>query len=910
MKQTVPRAEEIFFAAVEIEGADARSAYLDEVCGDPELRRHVERLLALDARADSFLESPASAPTLTAGPPGPPEGLGTVIGPYKLREQIGEGGMGVVFVAEQARPVRRRVALKVIKPGMDTKRVIARFEAERQALAMMDHPNIAKVHDAGTTDSGRPYFVMELVRGLPITEYCDREQLTVAARLELFVLVCRAVQHAHQKGIIHRDLKPTNILVTLHDGVPVPKVIDFGVAKATGQALTDRTVYTELAQLVGTPLYMSPEQADLSGLDIDTRSDIYSLGVLLYELLTGTTPFDSETLKKAAFDEMRRIIREQEPQKPSLRLGSLGETLTTVSGCRGADPRRLNRAVRGELDWIAMKALEKDRRRRYETANDLAADVMRYLTSNPVEACPPSASYRLRKYARRNRAALTTTAVVAAALVTGTTVSVWQAVKARKAAAEAQLRADESKEVIDYLAKDIFGATAGNAGGRSVTVGQLLDGADASVGTRFRRQPLVEAGIRLALSRTYHYHGDWKRAEAHAARAAEIRERLLGPEHPATLEAQLQQAWMLSDNGWAWPEGNNPDNPSAAEAAVRLLQPVLAAHRRVHGPVHPDTLRSELVMASAISHIGRQEEAARLATQAQQRALRALGPEHETSLWALDVEAMIAQRAGNLARAEELFRRSLAGSDRAFGTLRLPAIETLRCLAALLHERGDLDEARRVYLETIDRSRSLYGLSHGRISNPMGHLFEILRSQGDYAALRDLSQRWLREVLASPIEPDPQQRERRVIRLGGMVHNLTTLPTSIPFDTELAARAVAEAVAINGGWHGWAVLGAIQCRTGRLAEALQAFHAATQQPNWAGGSNLYWFGLAVTHARRGDLARAGECYERGRAPDTARDTWTEFADSFRAEAADLLGVKPDPGTAIPKTAPESKQPPK
>ena len=276
-------------------------------------------------------------------------------------EQIGEGGMGVVYVAEQQEPVRRKVALKVIKPGMDSRQVVARFEAERQALALMDHPNIARVHDAGTTESGRPYFVMELVRGLPITEYCDRENLPVPERLELFVLVCRAVQHAHQKGVIHRDVKPSNILVTLVDGSPVPKVIDFGVAKATGGSLTERTLFTGFAQLVGTPLYMSPEQADLAGVDVDTRSDIYSLGVLLYELLTGTTPFDSETLRKAAFDEMRRIIREEEPPKPSTRLSSLGDERATVSANRKTDARHLARAVRGELDWIVMKALEKDR---------------------------------------------------------------------------------------------------------------------------------------------------------------------------------------------------------------------------------------------------------------------------------------------------------------------------------------------------------------------------------------------------------------------------------------------------------------------------------------------------------------------------------------------------------------------
>mgnify|MGYP000916168451 FL=1 len=391
MGAKLPSVETVFAEAVEIGPAAERAAYLERACGgDDALRRQVESLLDAHLRAGEFLESPAAGlPTVTAaGALHPPEAPGAVIGPYKLLEEIGEGGMGVVYMAEQAHPIRRRVALKVIKPGMDSRQVLARFEAERQALALMDHHNIARVLDAGTTASGRPYFVMELVRGLPITDYCDRENLAIRDRLELFVLVCRAVQHAHQKGVIHRDLKPSNVLITVLDGVPVPKVIDFGIAKATGGGLTERTLFTGFHQLVGTPLYMSPEQADLSSADVDTRSDIYSLGVLLYELLTGCTPFDPETLRQAAFDEMRRILREEEPPRPSTRLSRLGETLSTVSARRGSDPRRLDRAVRGELDWIVMKALEKDRRRRYETANDFAADVMRFLTDRPVEACP------------------------------------------------------------------------------------------------------------------------------------------------------------------------------------------------------------------------------------------------------------------------------------------------------------------------------------------------------------------------------------------------------------------------------------------------------------------------------------------------------------------------------------------
>ena len=323
-----------------------------------------------------------------------------------------------MFLAEQERPVRRRVALKVIKPGMDTRQVIARFEAERQALAMMDHPNIAKVYDAGATENGRPYFVMELVQGVPITEYCDQCNLTTRERLELFITVCQAVQHAHQKGVIHRDIKPTNVLVAMQDGQPAPKIIDFGVAKAIDQRLTEHTLTTAFAQMVGTPLYMSPEQAELSPLGVDTRSDIYSLGVLLYELLTGTTPFDKDRLHAASYDELRRIIREEEPPRPSARISTLAADLaTTVAEHRRTDARRLRQTVRGELDWIVMKCLEKDRNRRYETANSLARDIERYLHDEPVQACPPSAAYRFRKFARRNKAALIALSTVVGSLM-------------------------------------------------------------------------------------------------------------------------------------------------------------------------------------------------------------------------------------------------------------------------------------------------------------------------------------------------------------------------------------------------------------------------------------------------------------------------------------------------------------
>ena len=410
------RLKEILAEAADKNTPVARAAYLDAVCqGDPSLRAEVERLLRAHERAGNFLEQsvvPLEAQTIGAGP-------GTVIGRYKLLEEIGEGGFGQVFMAQQEQPVHRMVALKIIKAGMDTREIIARFEAERQALALMDHPNIARVLDAGATESGRPYFVMEIVRGMPITEYCDQNQVPTAERLRLFMKVCAAVQHAHQKGIIHRDLKPTNILVTEIDGQPVPKIIDFGVAKALGQKLTEKTLFTSFQQMIGTPAYMSPEQAALSGVDVDTRSDIYSLGVLLYELLTGVTPFDAGTLRDASLDEVRRLIRETEPPKPSTRLRTLGEKLSPVARKRQIEPSALSRLLHGDLDWIVMKALEKDRSRRYETANALAEDIEHHLSHRPVRASPPRTAYRMRKFVRRYRMGVAVTGTVTLALVAG-----------------------------------------------------------------------------------------------------------------------------------------------------------------------------------------------------------------------------------------------------------------------------------------------------------------------------------------------------------------------------------------------------------------------------------------------------------------------------------------------------------
>jgi WD40 repeat protein/serine/threonine protein kinase len=445
------RVRDLFLAAAEQPPAD-RPAFLADACGlDADLHAAVERLLAAHDDPASVLPSSdapngtgAYTPDPSSAGPTATERPGTRIGPYKLLQSIGEGGMGAVFMAEQERPVRRMVALKVIKAGMDSAQVVARFEAERQALAVMDHPHIAKVFDGGTTDAGRPFFVMELVKGTPITKYCDEHRLTPKQRLELFVPVCQALQHAHQKGVIHRDVKPSNVLVAPYDGRPVPKVIDFGVAKAAGQRLTERTMFTGFGAVVGTLEYMSPEQAELNNQDIDTRSDIYSLGVLLYELLTGATPLTRKRLEQAALDEVLRLIREEEPPRPSTRLRESKDSLPSISAQRQTEPAKLTRLVRGELDWIVMKALEKDRTRRYETANGLARDLQRYLADEPVEACPPSAGYRLRKFARKYRKALVTAAAFAGLLIAGVVVSTTLAVWAMSAEREATRQRQEA----------------------------------------------------------------------------------------------------------------------------------------------------------------------------------------------------------------------------------------------------------------------------------------------------------------------------------------------------------------------------------------------------------------------------------------------------------------------------------
>jgi serine/threonine protein kinase len=673
---------DLFIDAMQRPNAADRSAFLAAACGnDTDLREHVEGLLREHEQLGDFLESPAAGLGATPDPVRT-EGPGTLIGPYKLLEQIGEGGMGLVFMAEQTLPVRRKVALKVLRPGMDTCHVVARFEAERQALALMDHSNIAKVFDAGTTAAGRPYFVMELVRGVPITEFCDQRRLTPRQRLELFVTVCQAVQHAHQEGIIHRDLKPTNVLVTLHDVIAVPKVIDFGIAKATTQRLTERTLFTQFAQMVGTPLYMSPEQAEMNSLDVDTRSDVYALGVLLHELLTGTTPFESDTLKKVGLDEMRRIIREEEPPTPSHRVNTLGaEASTTVCERRGVDGRRLRQLLRGELDWIVMKALEKDRNRRYESASALAADVQRYLTDEPVAACPPSAGYRLRKYWRRNRRVLVTAGMFAAVLVVATAVSIWQAVLAHEAqrqaeadrdrakTAEGQAKAAEGRAATEaaiaqavnaFLQEDLIGQVtsarpdweSGNSG--LLTVKEALDRAAARIGKRFQDQPLVEAAIGMAIGNGYMSLSDFPHALRHFKRALDLREAHLGPDHPDTRESM----WKLAAE-YMW-LGRHSES-------IALHQRLLETTRVVLGPDHPETRRCVHHLAEAYLWDGQLETSARLWEQLLEQRRTHEGPTHPATLNTMNDLAWTYGLMGRLEESLALFEKYFALRNTGFG---------------------------------------------------------------------------------------------------------------------------------------------------------------------------------------------------------------------------------------------------
>jgi tetratricopeptide (TPR) repeat protein/tRNA A-37 threonylcarbamoyl transferase component Bud32 len=717
-------AEQIFNAARKIEAPCERAAYLDGACGDDaDLRARVDALLAAEAKAGDFLRNAESDPNATLPRSGPApdahlpaEQVGQSIGRYKLLEQIGEGGFGTVWLAEQREPVKRRVALKIIKLGMDTKQVVARFEAERQALAMMDHPNIAKVFDGGATDTGRPYFVMEYIRGVPILEYCDTEKLDTKARLELFISVCHALQHAHHKGIIHRDIKPSNVLITLHDGKPVPKVIDFGIAKATNTELTQKTLFTQHRQMIGTPAYMSPEQAEMSGLDIDTRSDVYSLGVLLYELLTGTTPFDDKELLERGYAEMMRIIREVEPHKPSTRLSSLGETATRTAQQRhAADPQKLGTILRGDLDWIVMKCLEKDRTRRYETANGLASDIKRHLSDEPVVAGRPSAGYKLRKFVKRNRGQVISGGVVATVLIAATAVSIGFALseaEQRHIAAAEATRADKEKAVAqavnDFLTEDLLAAVAPapeTGQGKDVLMRDVLDEAaerieEASrVGGRFEETPMVEASIRATLGRTYLLLGEYAAAEPHLERVRLLRRRELGEEHPKTLASMNNLANLYGNQG-------------RYEEAEPLQVTTLEIQKRVLGEEHPHTLTSMMNLANLYRNQGRYEEAEPLQVTTLEIKKRVLGEEHPDTLSTSNNLASLYRNQGRYDEAEPLYVKTLEIQKRVLGDEHRSTLGSITNLGNLYLSLKRFDDARAMYESSLPIKRRVLGMQH------------------------------------------------------------------------------------------------------------------------------------------------------------------------------------------------------
>ena len=512
---------------------------------------------------------------------------GGQIGRYQLLHVLGEGGMGIVYLAEQEEPVKRQVALKVIKPGMDSRRVIARFKAEQQTLALMEHPHIAHVYDAGLTLSGRPYVVMEYVKGLPLTEHCDHHKLTIEKRLRLFQQVCQAVQHAHHKGIIHRDIKPSNILVSIQDDQAVPKIIDFGVAKALSQPLTERTLITEESQLLGTPEYMSPEQADMANEDIDTRSDIYSLGVLLYVLLTGVMPFDSDTIRIGGIEHIRKTIREIDPKTPSTRLTKLGDEARTIAQNRRLKIQTLTKHLKKELEWIPLKAMRKERSQRYRSASELADDVENYLKGAPLIAGPLTTVYRFKKFVRRNKALVGGTLAVVAVSLIGAVVSLFFAMGQAHARAEAERQARISEAVSNFLRNDLLASVdPSNAKGRELTIRSFLTNASASLQDRFYDEPLVEASIRATLGWTYRMLGELKAAEPHLERALKIRDEQLGPENPETLDSMVKLGWIYLDQG-------------RFRQAERLFAKSLEITRRVLGDEHPTTLASMNSLAIA-----------------------------------------------------------------------------------------------------------------------------------------------------------------------------------------------------------------------------------------------------------------------------------------------------------------------
>jgi len=712
------KAEEDLFAAALALPPQERARYVRRACGkNHALIERVEQLLADADSAASFLDRAQwGFETLTAVSEGHAD---NEFGRYKLLYEIGEGGCGVVFLAEQTAPVRREVALKIIKLGMDTKAVISRFNAEQQALARMDHPNIAKVLDAGATPSGRPYFAMELVRGVKITKYCDQVCLSIAERLALFTQVCHAVQHAHHKGIVHRDIKPSNVLVTLHDGIPMVKVIDFGIAKATQGRLTDQTLYTAMDQFLGTPAYVSPEQIDTSLGEVDFRSDIYSLGVLLYELLAGCTPFSVPTWSFNNLDELRSRLRAQEPPIPSKRLRALAaEAQSTAALCRQTTTEKLIELVTGDLDWIVMRCLETDRERRYQSADEFAADVQRFLSNEPIAARPPSAVYSLRKFAERHRLAFAATASVMLILMIATILSAWLAVRAFRAEQHAQTETAAQQELISFLRNDLLAqASPEQEPDRDLKLRTVLDRAAEKIRGRFVDQPLVEASIRATLAETYQSLGAYAAAENHFRRALALYRQESGETDRNTLYVSRKVVGTLTDQG-------------LYDQAVPLAQRVLAAHKQALGAGHQDTLEAMYSLARPLFLRGERAGGTQLLMETLEGYKKKLGPDRLETLEVMNGLGVFYLIDENPAAAQKLLVQALELRKRASGLAHPATIMVMSNLAAAYADMSRYAEAEPLMAQAVQLRQQILGADHPSTLASINNLATLYADQG------------------------------------------------------------------------------------------------------------------------------------------------------------------------------------
>jgi non-specific serine/threonine protein kinase/serine/threonine-protein kinase len=756
--------KDIFDRAVERSPASRISFIRECCCGDDELRKEVESLLASDTETGSLLENPLIGQATVASPPdrpAPSPADDDSFGLYVPVRVLGEGGMGTVYLARQQRPIRREVALKVVKRGMDSRQVLERFEIERQALALMDYPNVARVLDAGTSQRGRPYFVMEFVDGVPITQYCDRQALSTRERLQLFIPVCNALQHAHKKGIIHRDVKPSNILVTEVDGKPVPKVIDFGIARATDQRSAESEAFTLAGQIIGTPEYMSPEQASLDNRDIDTGTDVYSLGMVLYELLVGSLPLDMKALRKIAFAEVLRAIRETPVPKPTARITQMGADAEGMAQHRSTNAGQLRRDLSGDLDSIVMKAIDKDRHCRYGSASDFAADIERFLKSEPVLAGPPGAAYQMRKFVVRHKRPVAAAAAVVLALVAGiiaTTLEARRAVAAevraqqeRNSALEQQRRADNEAAIAtavnDFLRNDLLSQASPNSQARpdikpdpDLRVRTALDRAAARITGKFDARPLVEASIRLTIGSTYSDLGQYSEAQRELARSLDLRRRVLGEDHPDTLAAMYALGSLYFDQR------------KHAEAEAFLNQ-VLEVRRRVLGEEHPDTLAAMGSLARLYRRQGKYAQGETLLTKELGVRRRLLGENHLETLGAMGDLAYFCQVQGKYAQAERLATETLQVERRVLGDEHPATLASMIALAYLYQVQGKFTQAEPLYVKGLELSRRVLGGGHPSTLVAVNGLGDLYQQQSKYGQAEQLLTRGL-EVSRTKFGPD------------------------------------------------------------------------------------------------------------------------------------------------------------